>query len=407
MPSEHLRFPGSQGHELDARFDRPSGPFRGCALFAHCFSCSKDTHAASRISRALAQRGIAVLRFDFTGLGASEGEFSETNFSSNVADIVAAARYLSTEYGPVNLLVGHSLGGAGVLAAAAEIPEANAVATIGAPSDPAHVENMLGEAVEEIAEQGEAQVDLAGRAFVIQKQFLDDIQQYGLVDKVAHMRKALMIFHAPADTIVSIDHAGHIFQAAKHPKSFVSLDGADHLLTRRQDSEFVAGMLSAWLEPYLKPDEEDLPETGQVVVREAPTGRFTQEIRAGRHRLFGDEPVAVGGDDAGPSPYDYLLVSLGTCTAMTLRLYADRKKLPLEQVTVELAHDKIHAKDCEECEIREGRIDHIDLDISIKGDLDDAQRARMLEIADMCPVHRTLESEIHFTTREKTGTGTV
>lgn len=398
MPSEHVHFPGSQGHELDARFDRPSGPLRGCALFAHCFSCSKETRAASRISRALAQRGIAVLRFDFTGLGASEGEFSETNFSTNVADIVAAARYLSAEYGPVNLLVGHSLGGAGVLAAAAEIPEAEAVATIGAPSDPAHVKGLLGDAVEEIVQTGEAEVDLAGRAFVIQKQFLDDIQQHELVDRVGDMRKALMIFHAPADATVSVDHAGHIFQAAKHPKSFVSLDGADHMLTRRQDSEFVAGMLSAWLEPYLHRDEEELPETGLVVVREAPTGRFTQEIRAGRHRLFGDEPVAIGGDDAGPSPYDYLLVSLGTCTAMTLRMYADRKKLPLEQVTVELAHDKMHAKDCEECETREGRIDHIDRKISITGDLDDAQRSRMLEIADMCPVHRTLESEVHITT---------
>ena len=214
------------------------------------------------------------------------------------------------------------------------------------------------------------------------------------------MRKPLMIFHAPADEIVSIDHAGYIFQAAKHPKSFVSLHGADHLLTRREDSEFVAGMLAAWLEPWLKPDEENLPETGQVVVREAPTGRFTQEIRAGRHRLFGDEPAAVGGDDAGPSPYDYLLVSLGTCTSMTLRMYADRKQLPLDQVTVELSHDKMHAKDCEECETRDGRIDHIDRRILLTGDLDETQRARMLEIADKCPVHRTLKSEIHITTSE-------
>ena len=398
MPSEHVRFAGSQGHELDARLDRPPGPLRGCALFAHCFSCSKETRAASRISRALAQRGIAVLRFDFTGLGASEGEFSETNFSTNVADIVAAARFLGSEYGPVNLLVGHSLGGAGVLAAAADIPQADAVATINSPADPAHVENLLGQAVADIRQTGEAEVDLAGRPFVIEKQFLDDIQQHKLADKVRDMRKALMIFHAPADATVSIDHASCIFQAARHPKSFVSLDGADHMLTRRQDSEFVAGMLAAWLEPYLQSDGENLPETGQVVVREAPTGRFTQEVRAGRHRLFGDEPVAVGGDDAGPSPYDYLLVALGTCTAMTLRLYADRKKLPLEQVTVELFHDKIHAKDCEECETREGRIDHIDQRISMTGDLDNAKRARMLEIADKCPVHRTLESEIHITT---------
>lgn len=398
MPSEHVRFAGSQGHELDARLDRPSGPLRGYALFAHCFSCSKETRAASRISRALAQRGIAVLRFDFTGLGASAGDFSETNFSTNVADIVAAARFLAAEHGPVNLLVGHSLGGAGVLAAAADIPEADAVATIGAPSDPAHIENFLGQAVDEIVQKGEAQVDLAGRPFVIQKQFLDDIQRYELTDKVREMRKALMVFHAPGDATVSINHAGYIFQAARHPKSFVSLDGADHMLTRRQDSEFVAGMLAAWLEPYLQADVEELPETGHVVVREAPTGRFTQEIRAGRHRLFGDEPVAAGGDDAGPSPYDYLLVSLGTCTAMTLRLYADRKQLALEQVTVVLEHDKMHAKDCEECETREGRIDHIDRRISLTGDLDEAQRARMLEIADMCPVHRTLKSEIHITT---------
>lgn len=403
---ERIEFPGSAGHLLAARLDRPSGPVRAFALFAHCFTCSKDLAAASRIARALARRGIAVLRFDFTGLGHSEGEFANTNFSSNVGDLVAAADYLRAEHRAPELLIGHSLGGSAVLVAAARIPEAVAVATIGAPADPGHVARLFAAHADEIAEHGEAEVELAGRRFRIRRQLLDDLAAQRLEPAVAHLRKALLVLHAPLDEVVGIENASRIFQAATHPKSFVSLDSADHLLRRPADAAYAADVLAAWASRYLPDDaapsaaRDIAPEAGDgEVVVETGDGRFGQQIRAGRHDFLADEPRAAGGDDTGPSPYALLLASLGACTAMTLRLYAARKEWPLEQVQVRLRHEKIHARDCESCETQEGRIDRIDREIALTGALDDAQRAQLLAIADRCPVHRTLHGEVSVVTR--------
>jgi len=400
--SEKVTFANAAGEQLAARLDRPVGQPRACALFAHCFTCSKDTFAAARISRGLAERGFAVLRFDFTGLGGSEGEFANSNFSSNVEDLVAAADYLRERHQAPRLLIGHSLGGAAVLAAAQRVADAVAVATIAAPFDPGHVAHLLAPARAEIESRGEAEVVLGGRSFRVRRQLLDDIAAHKLGDHIARLRKALILFHAPRDEIVGIDNATRIFTAARHPKSFVSLDDADHLLTRREDAAYVAEVLSAWASRYLPTIEveEERPPEGEVLVAETGEGRFAQRIRVGAHELRADEPASVpGGLDTGPSPYDYLLAGLGACTSMTLRLYAERKELPLEPVEVRLRHDKIHAKDCEDCESTEGKLDQIERELTLPGPLDEAQRQRLLEIADKCPVHRTLTSEIKIRTR--------
>lgn len=406
MPATHeaVRFAGAQGHALSAKLHRPAGTPRAFALFAHCFTCSKDSLAASRISAALAEHGIAVLRFDFTGLGSSEGDFANTNFSSNVGDLVAAANYLRDNHQAPKLLIGHSLGGAAVLAAAGHVSEAVAVATINAPCDPAHVRHLIEPAVPEIEAQGEASVNLAGRRFRIRKQFLDDIADQKMQQAIAHMRKALLIFHTPRDTIVGIDNAARIFTAAKHPKSFVSLDDADHLLTRASDATYVGSVLACWASRYLGEAKAELNETrvaepGTVLVVEAGDGKYAQNILAGPHPLRADEPQSLGGMDTGPSPYGLLLAALGACTAMTLRMYAERKQWPLERVAVELRHEKMHAADCATCETKEGKIDRIDRVVDISGPLDNEQRTRLLEIANMCPVHRTLHSEVLVDTR--------
>jgi putative redox protein len=407
MPrSQKVEFPGSQGGRLAARLELPNGTPRAYALFAHCFTCSKDVFAAARIAGGLAEAGIAVLRFDFTGLGASEGDFANTNFSSNVEDLVRAAAYLREAHAAPSILIGHSLGGAAVLAAAGRIPEATAVATIAAPADPGHVSHLLAEARPEIEKQGEAEVVLAGRSFRIQKQFLEDIEGHRLANAIKDLKRALLIFHAPRDGTVGIENASAIFAAARHPKSFVSLDGADHLLSRREDARYVAAVLTAWVGRYVpglaasEAAAEESP-SGQVLVRETRNGAFQQEVIVGRHRLLADEPVSVGGTDTGPGPYDLLLAALGACTAMTVRMYADRKQLPLERVSVTLSHDKVHADDCADCETREGKVDVIEREIELTGDLDEAQRARMMEISEKCPVHRTLHSEIKVRTRAK------
>ncbi len=401
-----IRFPGALGTMLAARLDLPTGQPSAFALFAHCFTCSKETLAASRISAALTARGIAVLRFDFTGLGSSEGDFANTNFSSNVADLAAAAAWLREHHRAPRILIGHSLGGAAVLAAARDIPEAAAVATIGAPYEPNHVRRLLAPAIAEIEAAGEAEVALAGRKFRIKKQFLQDIASQNSRDAIGLLRKALLVFHSPRDTTVSIDNAAQIFMAAKHPKSFVSLDDADHLLTRKEDAIYVAAVLAAWASRYIggtatiaeQPDDE---KTGTVTVNETREGKFTQAIAAGPHRLRADEPISFGGNDSGPSPYDLLLAGLGACTSMTVRMYADQKQWPLAKVTVRLKHEKIHAQDCAECETKEGKIDRIEREIELEGNLDDAQRTRLLEIANKCPVHRTLHSEVWIPTRLK------
>jgi uncharacterized OsmC-like protein/alpha/beta superfamily hydrolase len=400
-----IKFPGALGAQLAARLELPAGAARAYALFAHCFTCSKDTLAASRIAAALTAHGIAVLRFDFTGLGGSEGEFGNTNFSSNVADLAAAAQWLRQHHQAPKILIGHSLGGAAVLAAAQEIPEAVAVATIGAPYDPAHVKHLLASAVNQIEAEGAAEVNLAGRKFRIQKQFLDDIASRNNRDAIASLHKALLIFHSPRDTVVSIDNAAQIFMAARHPKSFISLDTADHLLTRKEDAMYVAAVLAAWASRYtgVAPIKVQPPvnENGAVTVTETREGKFTQSITAGRHVLNADEPVPAGGNDTGPTPYDLLLAGLGACTSMTIRMYADAKQLPLDKVTVRLKHSKAYAQDCAECETRDGKLDRIDREIELEGRLDPAQRAKLLEIAHKCPVHRTLHSEVWIPTHLK------
>ena len=404
MPTERFQFTGSEGHKLAAALDTPEAPIRAYALFAHCFTCGKDVLAAKRIAVALAARGIAVLRFDFTGLGASEGEFANSTFSSNVADLVRAADYLRQTRKAPSLLIGHSLGGAAILAAAGTIPEAAAVVTIAAPSDPAHVTGLFAGSIEDIRNQGKSEVSLAGRPFTIKREFLDDVAEHNLMARITGLHKSLLITHAPTDDMVGIDNATRIFVAAKHPKSFVSLAGADHLLSNRLDSIYVADVIAAWASRYIEPAVQDgAVDLGEkpraVVVRETRYGKFQQTVTVGPHRLTADEPVSAGGTDTGPAPYDFLLAGLGACTSMTMRLYADRKSLPLEQTTVTLRHGKIHAQDCAECETREGMLDQIERVIAMEGPLDAEQRKRLLEIADKCPVHRTLSSEIHIVTR--------
>jgi putative redox protein len=405
VPAERFDFVNAQGQRLAALLDMPPGEPKTYALFAHCFTCGKDVHAARRIAQALTALGIGVLRFDFTGLGSSEGEFANTTFSSNVGDLLAAAGALRDRRRAPAILIGHSLGGAAVLAAAADVPEARAVVTIAAPSDPSHVTGLFRDRLQDIAQQGEVEVTLEGGRFRISRAFLDDVAEQNLRGKIAHLRKALLIFHSPTDDRVGIENASRVFEAARHPKSFVSLAGADHLLSRPSDAGYVAKVIAAWAERYLDlPEPQPAIADTDVVVSETRRSRFEQEVSIGRHRLLADEPVSVGGLDSGPGPYDLLLAGLGACTSMTLRLYAERKSLPLDRVTVRLAHSKIHAADCESCETKEGMLDRIDRVITLAGELDDDQRARLLGIADKCPVHRTLISEIEIRTREQRGT---
>ncbi len=404
MPTERFQFMGEGGHQLAATLDLPDRAPIAYALFAHCFTCGKDVLAAKRIAVALAAKGIAVLRFDFTGLGSSEGDFANSTFSSNVADLVHAADHLRDMRKAPAILIGHSLGGAAILAAAERIPEAVAVVTIAAPSDPNHVAGLFKDSIRDIRTDGRTEVSLAGRAFPITRQFLDDIAEQELMRHISHLRKALLIMHAPTDDTVGIDNATRIFLAAKHPKSFVSLDDADHLLSDRRDSVYAADVIAAWASRYLEPAGPaatlalgEAPR--QVVVRETRAGKFQQTIAVGPHQLLADEPIAAGGEDTGPGPYDFLLAALGACTSMTMRLYADRKALPLERVTVTLTHSKIHAEDCAECETKVALLDQIDRIIGMEGALDADQRKRLIEIADKCPVHRTLTSEIRIVTR--------
>ncbi|MEE4380876.1 MAG: bifunctional alpha/beta hydrolase/OsmC family protein [Pseudomonadales bacterium] len=404
MSARPLRvaFPGADGQELAASLTLPEGIPRTWALFAHCFTCGKDSLAAARLAGALAARGVAVLRFDFTGLGASEGDFANTHFTSNVEDLVAAAHWLAEAHEGPTLLVGHSLGGTAVLAAAERIPSARAVVTIGAPADPAHVLRQFGDAVPEIERDGSAEVDLGGRPFRIRRSFLEDLRAQRLEERVGRLRRALLVLHAPGDPVVSVDEASRIFLAAKHPKSFVSLDDADHLLTRRADAEYVAEVVAAWAARYVSEGAAPAPErpaVGQGALRvEEGDRKFLRRLHADDHSWLADEPEAVGGGNRGPDPYELLLASLGACTSMTLRSYANRKRWPLDDVVVELSHRREHAADCEACEEAERRVEVLARRIHLVGDLDPEQRARLLEIADRCSVHRTLEGELQIRT---------
>ncbi|MDX1381384.1 MAG: bifunctional alpha/beta hydrolase/OsmC family protein [Xanthomonadales bacterium] len=402
---EQVRFPSEAGHELAGVLHLPdAGSPRAWAVFAHCFTCTKNLKAATYIADALCLEGIAVLRFDFTGLGQSEGEFAETHFSSNVQDLVDAAGFLASEYAAPTLLVGHSLGGTAILAATHRIDSARAVATIAAPADADHVLKVLEEDLDTIEAQGEATVRLAGRSFRVRKDFVDDVRSQSVRDGIRDLGKALLIMHSPVDSVVSVDEAANIYRAAMHPKSYISLDDADHLLSRPQDSRYAGHVLAAWASRFIG-DAEDAVEpaihhTGHVVVSGKPDDGFRVAINADGHRLLGDEPEAQGGTDRGPSPYDLLSAALASCTVMTLNMYARHKKLPLESVRVDVRHGKVHAEDCEHCDEKSAKIDRFERTIRLEGNLTDDQRKRLMEIADRCPVHRTLHGQIDIKSRQ-------
>lgn len=402
-----LRFEGAHGAQLAARLEIPTGPVKAYALFSHCFTCTKDLTAARKISEALTVQGIAVLRFDFTGLGGSGGDFASTNFTSNLEDLRLAADYLRREFEAPKLLIGHSLGGAAVLAVAESIPEVTAIATIGAPADVDHVTHNFEQHLEEIGQKGHAKVTLGGRYFVIKQHFVEDLRNQDLLATVGRMRKALLLLHAPRDETVGIENAQRLFEAAKHPKSFVSLDSADHLLRDPKDATYAADVIGTWAKRYVEvsPEAEKPEDIGEgVIVRETALGKYQAMVMAGTHRMLADEPVEVGGMASGPSPYEYLSAALGACTVMTLRMYADHKQIALDGVAVRVTHEKIHANDCAECgdEAHEkgGKIDLFERVLTLHGDFDDTVRQRLIEIADKCPVHRTLEHASKIVTRD-------
>jgi putative redox protein len=402
-----VEFEGAEGATLAARLEMPAGEPRAFALFAHCFSCSKDHFAASRVARSLAGEGFAVLRFDFTGLGQSGGEFAHTNFSSNIEDLEKAAAYLGEHYEAPALMIGHSLGGAAAIIAATRMSSVKAVVTIGAPSDAEHVTRQFAADIGRIEETGSAEVELGGRKFTIRRQFLEDIAGHNVEEAAAALKRPLLIAHSPLDEVVGIDNATRLFLAAKHPKSFVSLDRADHMLTDRSDSAYVAAVAAAWAARYAVSQDSAVPpkpaEGRGVVVQETRRGRYQNHVVIGDHVMLADEPDDAGGADSGPSPYQFLNAALGACTSMTLRMYAEHKKWPLERVTVTLHHEKRHAGDSEASLEGDGRkVDVIDRRIAIEGELSDEQRARLMEIADKCPVHRSLNSPVKIRTQAAT-----
>ena len=406
MPSIKVSFPNNEGQTLAAALELPNSAPKFYALFAHCFTCSKDINAATRISRRLCDNGVAVLRFDFTGLGNSEGDFSNTNFSSNVQDIISAAKFLEESHESLTLLIGHSLGGAAILAAAQQLKSVKAIVTIAAPATGIHIQHLITDSKQNIQNEKEAEVSLGGRTFTIKNQFLEDIEKYNTTDYISKLGKALLVFHSPVDTIVSIDEAARIYTAAKHPKSFISLENADHLLSKPEDSQYVADVIAAWVRRYISVGTMDLASTsnrvqlehGQVMVRERDH-EFIQDIFTDTHSLVADEPESAGGHDLGPNPYEFLLAALGTCTSMTMRMYAKRKQIPVDDIVVMLKHSKIHAQDCRDCEAKVGMIDILNRDIELKGDLTQEQINKLMEIAQKCPVHRTLLNEIQINTR--------
>lgn len=406
MPSQTVEFSNADGAPLSGVLETPDEGASAWAIFAHCFTCSKKSLAASRVARGLAERGIGVLRFDFTGLGESGGDFSTSGFSSDVADLVAAAEWMASTGRTASLMIGHSLGGAATVVAAKALNDVKAVVTIGAPSDAGHIVEQFKESVPEIESDGRAQVNLGGRPFTLSRTFLEEMRKTTVIDAVKDLRKPFLILHAPGDDVVGIDNATDLFVAAKHPKSFVSLDSADHLLTGKNDAAFVIDVISGWSAQYtgtMGQAQETEPQSNKVIVRETgANGPYQNEVLIDGRKFFADEPASYGGADTGPDPYAWVIAGLGACTSITMRMYANRKKWPVERVTIRLEHDKRHADDCVDCGPGD-RIDVFTRYIEIEGDLDEEQRARMLEIADRCPVHRTLENgakvETHLVTK--------
>ncbi len=395
MKTIKIEFTNPGGQLLVGRLEMPVDQHpHNFVLFAHCFTCTKNLMAVKNISRGLTSNGFGVLRFDFTGLGESEGDFADTNFSGNVEDLLAAAAYLKKEYQAPTVLVGHSLGGAAVIFAAEKLPDVKAVATIGAPSDPEHVTHLLKSGIPEIQETGSAVVNLGGRDFTIKKQFVDDLESNKLSNIAKKLGKATLIMHSPQDDTVDISNAERIYKALHHPKSFVTLDGADHLLSSRNDAAYVGNLIGNWALRYLDtPDESKLKTKHQVVARLDKEDGYTTQMKVGNHYMTADEPLEFGGNDFGPSPYEWVSAGLSACSVMTMHMYARRKGWDLQSVEVHTSYGKTHATDCEVCESPDAKIDTFKREIEIKGDLDTKQRHRLMEIADKCPVHRTLKSD--------------
>lgn len=400
MNNNKISFKNTEGIDLSGYLELPLNKQpHTFVLFAHCFTCNKNYFAVKNISRALSEKGYGVLRFDFAGLGESEGDFSDTTFSGNVEDLLSAAKFLEENYDAPSLLIGHSLGGAAVIFAAAKLPLVRAVVTIGAPSSPVHVKHLLKSNLEEINEKGVAEVNLGGRNFSIKKDFLDDITTHDLGEFAKGLDKAFLFMHSPQDRIVEISNAEDLYRSVRHPKSFVSLDGADHLLTNKNDSSYAGGVIASWASRYLEiPQVEELISEHEVVANLGKEG-FTTQLKAGKHYFTADEPISFGGDDLGPSPYDYISAALAACTSMTIQMYARRKKWPLDNVETHVDHHKTHASDCENCERNTAKIDHFERVIVLKGNLDEQQQQKVLEIADKCPVHRTLNNKVEIETR--------
>jgi putative redox protein len=401
MNLQKVIFENKEGQSLIGRLELPADQHpHNFALFAHCFTCNKNLSAIKNISKALTSNGFGVLRFDFTGLGESEGDFANTNFSGNIEDLIAAAGYLSENYEAPTLIIGHSLGGAAAIFAASKLDSIQAVATIGAPSSPEHVQHLLQNSVAKIQDSGKAVVSLSGRDFTIKKQFLDDLKHKKLADTLKSMRKSILIMHSPQDDTVHIKNAQEIYLAAHHPKSFISLDGADHLLMNKKDSMYVGDVISGWSKRYLDlRQEEELPKTNHQVVASLDfEDGFTTQMKVGNHYILADEPTTFGGNDFGPSPYEFVSAGLSACTAMTLQMYAKRKEWRIENVEVHTSYSKNHAIDCKDCESPNSKIDTFHREIKLVGDFDDKQRRRLLQIADKCPVHKTLHNEIQVIT---------
>lgn len=402
MNLQKVNFKNSEEQILAGRLEMPANQKpHNFVIFAHCFTCNKNLSAVRNISRALTSAGFGVLRFDFTGLGESDGDFENTNFSGNVEDLIAAAQYLEANYKAPSLLVGHSLGGAAVIFAANLLPGVKAVATIGAPSDPAHVKHLLGDSVQTINSEGKATVHLSGRPFTIKKHFLDDLENQSLSKVVKNFGKALLVLHSPQDTLVQINNAEEIYVAAHHPKSFVSLDGADHLLTRKEDSIYAGKVIAGWAGRYVsipKPDKK-IETTHDVVASLDGDDQFATQMKVGNHYMLADEPEHVGGSDFGPNPYEFVAAGLSACTAMTIQMYARRKGWVIDNVEVHTSYSKDHAVDCEHCDDSTAKIDTFNREIKLVSNLDEKQVKRILQIADKCPVHKTLHNETQVITK--------